>query len=80
MNQNHKHTPLSPEELVKLLEHHSNNEPDLSELDDFEKEAFEGFSAHTSPDLAAELMAEIQSDISKKIGRASCRERVSLVV
>ena len=66
MNQNHKHTPLSPEELVKLLEHHSNNEPDLSELDDFEKEAFEGFSAHTSPDLAAELMAEIQSDISKK--------------
>lgn len=66
MNQNHKHTPLSPEELVKLLEHRSNNEPDLSELDDFEKEAFEGFSAHTSPIEAKKLMDEIQSDISKK--------------
>ena len=66
MNQNHKHTPLSPEELVKLLEHHSNNEPNLSALDDFEKEAFEGFSAHTSPTEAKELMDDIQSDISKK--------------
>lgn len=66
MNKNHKHTPLSPEELVKLLEHHSNNESDLSALDDFEKEAFEGFSAQTSPAEAKKLMDDIQSDISKK--------------
>ena len=66
MKQNNKHTPLSTEELVKLLEQNANSEANLTELDDFEKEAFEGFSGHTSPAEAKELMTEIQSDISKK--------------
>ncbi len=67
MKQNHKHTPLSTEELVKLLELNTHNESDLSELTDFEKEAFEGFSTNLSPMAAKELMDEVQLDISKKV-------------
>ena len=67
MNHNKKHTPLTAEELVKLLDIHANNETDLTELDDFEKEALEGFSAHTSAETAKDLMNEVQSDISKKV-------------
>ena len=37
MNQNKKHTPLTAEELFKLLDLQSNREIDLTELDDFEK-------------------------------------------
>jgi hypothetical protein len=67
VNHNKKHTPLTAEELVKLLDIHANNETDLTELDDFEKEALEGFSAHTSAETAKDLMNEVQSDISKKV-------------
>jgi len=67
VNHNKKHTPLTAEELVKLLDIHANSEIDLTELDDFEKEAMEGFSAHTSAETAKDLMNEVQSDISKKV-------------
>ncbi len=71
MNKHKKHTPLTAEELVKLLDIHANNETDLTELDDFEKEALEGFSTHTSAEAAHELMNEVQSEISKKISQSA---------
>ena len=67
MNQNKKHTPLTAEELVKLLDVQSNREIDLTELDDFEKEALEGFTVHTTAETAKELMDDVQSSISKKV-------------
>lgn len=67
MNQNKKHTPLTAEELIKLLDVQSNREIDLTELDDFEKEALEGFTVHTSAETAKELMDDVQSGISKKV-------------
>ncbi len=71
MNKHKKHTPLTAEELVKLLDIHANNETDLTELDDFEKEALEGFSTHTSAEAAHELMNEVQSEISKKVSNVA---------
>ena len=67
MNQNKKHTPLTAEELIKLLDVQSIREIDLTELDDFEKEALEGFTVHTSAETAKELMDDVQSGISKKV-------------
>ena len=67
MNQNKKHTPLTAEELVKLLDIHSSKETDMTDLDDFERDALEGFSTHTSVEIAKELMNDVQNEISKKI-------------
>lgn len=63
-----KHKPLSPEELLKMLEEHSGDKSSFSDevMDDFEKEALEGFSAHTSPQKAKALMEEVNVSISKK--------------
>jgi hypothetical protein len=71
VNHNKKHTPLTAEELVKLLDIHANSEIDLTELDDFEKEALEGFSTHTSAETAKDLMNEVQGDISKKVSNTA---------
>lgn len=71
MNKHKKHTPLTAEELVKLLDIHANSEIDLTELDDFEKEALEGFEAHTSAETAKDLMNEVQNDISKKVSNTT---------
>ncbi len=71
MNKHKKHTPLTAEELVILLDIRTNREADLSELDDFEKEALEGFEAHTSAETAKDLINEVQSDISKKVSNTT---------
>ncbi len=61
------HKPLSPEELFRLLE--SKREEALSgnELDDFEREALEGFSAHTSAERAKELTEEVHQRIHRQL-------------
>jgi hypothetical protein len=61
-----KHKPLSKEELFKLLEN-TNKASGFDELDDFEKEAFEGFSAHTDAKKAEALTEEVNLAISKKV-------------
>ncbi len=72
MNNQNKHKPLNPDELFKLLEERSNtsdasfSNPDMNDLDDFEKEALEGFAMHTTPAKAKALMEEINTEISKK--------------
>lgn len=54
------HKPLSPEELFRLLESKREEEALSGEsLDDFEREALEGFSAYSSADKALELTKEI---------------------
>lgn len=62
-----KHKPLSPEELFRLLE--TKNESALAgdDLDDFEKEALEGFSAHTSAQKARELTEEVHQRIHEQL-------------
>jgi hypothetical protein len=60
-----KHKPLSSEELLAMLNKKHNKEAD--DMDDFEKEAFEGFSANIDPLKAGELMDEVNQSISKKV-------------
>lgn len=62
-----KHKPLSAEELFKLLDNTSNKVNDFDELDDFEKEALEGFSAHSNSQKAKALTEELNTAISKKV-------------
>jgi hypothetical protein len=73
-----KHKPLSSEELLALLNKKNNKEVD--DMDDFEKEAFEGFSANIDPLKASELMDEVNQSISKKVStiedKASQKNRV----
>lgn len=77
-----KYKPLSPEELLKLLEQNTNKESAFSEseMDDFEKDAFEGFTAHTSPQEAKVLMEEVNISISKKISGANESQRKNKVI
>jgi hypothetical protein len=62
-----KHKPLSAEELFKLLDTSSNNSINFEDLDDFEKDAFEGFSDHSNSQKAKILTEELNVSISKKI-------------
>lgn len=66
MNNPDKHKPLSAEELFKLLDNTSNKSNDFDEIDDFEKEALEGFSAHSDVQKAKALTDELNLAISKK--------------
>lgn len=68
MNNKDKHTPLSAEELFKLLEDKNTASlSDHADLDDFEKEALEGFSAHVSVEEARRLTEEVNTGISEAI-------------
>lgn len=75
-----KHKPLSPEELFRLLE--TKNEGALSgdELDDFEKEALEGFSAHTSAGKARELTEEVHQRIHEQLDETRKKRPVARIV
>jgi hypothetical protein len=66
VNNPDKHKPLSAEELFKLLDNTSNKSNDFDEIDDFEKEALEGFSAHSDVQKAKALTDELNLAISKK--------------
>ena len=71
MNQNKKHTTLTAEELVKLLDLKSDNDANLTGLDDFEKEALDGFKANTTSSEAKKLVDSIQIEISKKTSQTN---------
>jgi hypothetical protein len=66
-----KHKPLSAEELFKLLDNTSNKASDFDELDDFEKEALEGFSAHSDAQKAKALTDDLNFAISKKASESN---------
>jgi hypothetical protein len=66
-----KHTPLSPEELVKLLEDNSGKATDFDGMDDFEKEALEGFTSYSTPKNARAMMEEVNLAVSKKVNEGT---------
>ena len=66
MNNPNKHKPLSSEELFQLLDKSSNAEINFDGMDDFEKEALEGFSANVTTEKARALTEELNIAISKK--------------
>lgn len=66
-----KHKPMPAEELFKLLDSSSDNETNFEDLDDFEKDAFEGFSNHSSSNKAKILTEELNASISKKIAETA---------
>lgn len=67
MNGNSKHKPLSSEELFRMLEAKDEHAFPGGELDDFEKDALEGFSAHVSAEQARKLTEELQGLIHEKV-------------
>ncbi|MCF8422901.1 MAG: hypothetical protein K9H41_01020 [Bacteroidia bacterium] len=67
MSKPDKHKPTSAEELFKLLDSSSDNSINSEEFDDFEKDAFEGFSNHSNANKAKILTEELNLAISKKI-------------
>lgn len=67
MSSPNKHNPLSSEELFQLLDKTSNNETNFDDMDDFEKDALEGFSMHSNPEKARALTEELNAAISKKV-------------
>ena len=67
MKNQDKHKPLSSDELIKLLDEPSNSEINFDDMDDFEKDALEGFSMHSTPQKAEALIQEINSSISEKV-------------
>ena len=66
MNNRNKHKPLSTEELFQMLDKKSNAEIIFDDLDDFEKDALEGFSANVTTEKARALTEELNIAISKK--------------
>lgn len=67
MSNPNKHNPLSSEELFQLLGQKSNAETNFDDMDDFEKDALEGFSMHSNPEKARALTEELNIAISKKV-------------
>ena len=63
--------PLSADELLKLLDTKSKNSNEVEQMDDFEKEALEGFAAHSNSLKAEVLINELNLSISKKIDDAN---------
>ena len=63
--------PLSADELLKLLDTTSKNSIEVEQMDDFEKEALEGFAAHSNSLKAEVLINELNLSISKKIDDAN---------
>ncbi len=66
MSKPDKHTPLTTEELFKLLDDTSGKATDFDELDEFEKDALEGFAMHSSPQKARAMVSEVNTIISQK--------------
>ena len=66
MSNLNKNKPLSTEELFQMLDKKSNAEIIFDDLDDFEKDALEGFSANVTAEKARALTEELNIAISKK--------------
>lgn len=75
-----KHKPLSPEELFRLLETKNEGALPGDDLDDFEKEALEGFSAHTSAGKARELTEEVHQRIHQQLDETRKKRPVVRIV
>ncbi|MES2130742.1 MAG: hypothetical protein V4506_00245 [Bacteroidota bacterium] len=79
MNDHNKHKPLSTEELFKLLEAKNENSLPDNELDDFEKDALEGFSQYSSLEKAKALTEEIHVAINNKVSEKKTKPVAKIV-
>lgn len=75
MNNNKPHNHLSKEELLEMLSNKTGSASDFDALDDFEKDAFEGFSAHSNANNAKNLMDELELEISRKISSTAIQTK-----
>ena len=62
-----KHKPLSSEELFQMLDKKPSIDDNFDGMDDFEKDALEGFSKYSTPEKAKVLTEELNAAISKKV-------------
>lgn len=67
MNKPTKHNYLDKDKFFHLLENYSNDVKNNDAIDEFEKEALEGFNSNTSLNKAKELSNEIDFAIQSKI-------------
>jgi len=67
MENTNSNKPLSAHELLHLIKLKSSEQPIDQDLDDFEKEALEGFVSYSSMDAFTKLNIDVQLEISKKV-------------
>lgn len=79
MNTPNKHKPLSSEELFQLLDKQSNTETNFDGMDDFEKEALEGFTENVSSEKAKTLTQEVNAAISKKVSEGNGGQKNKII-
>lgn len=75
-----KHKPLSPEELFRLLETKKEDALPGEDLDDFEREALEGFSTHTSAEKARQLTGEVHQRIHEKLAETEKKRPLARII
>lgn len=80
MSKPDKHIPLSPEELFKLLEDNAGKATDFDGMDDFEKEALEGFTSYSTPKKAVAMVEEINLAVSKKVNEQPVATKKNKVI
>lgn len=66
MENNNSNKPLSAHELLNLIKLKSSEQPIDKDLDDFEKDALEGYVNYSSMDSFTKLNIDVQLEISKK--------------
>lgn len=79
MNTPNKHKPLSSEELFQLLDKQSNTETNFDGMDDFEREALEGFTENVSSEKAKTLTQEVNAAISKKVSEGNGGQKNKII-
>jgi hypothetical protein len=67
MENKNSHNPLSAQELFNLIGNKSEQNTNAQDLDEFEKEALEGFEEYSTPVNAKKINEEINVAISQKI-------------
>jgi hypothetical protein len=67
MENKNSHNPLSAQELFNLIGNKSEQNNNVQDLDEFEKEALEGFEAYSTTVNAKKINEEINLAISQKI-------------
>ncbi|MES2567730.1 MAG: hypothetical protein V4565_12735 [Bacteroidota bacterium] len=78
MSDENKHKPLNPEELLQLLNKKMTDEN--NDLDEFEREALEGFDANVDSLKAEKLIEEVNQSISKKVSEDEKRVQKNKII
>lgn len=79
MNNPNKYKPLSSEELFQLLDKQSNTEINFDGMDDFEREALEGFTENVNTEKAKALTQEVNTAISKKVSEGNGGQKNKII-